>query len=52
MEQVKLQLSRTPRALPKVKINPNVMSIFDFQYEDFELVGYEPYPHIKGDVAV
>jgi thymidylate synthase len=52
LEQVKLQLSREPRALPKMQINPKVDSIFDFQYEDFELTGYDPYPHIKGEVAV
>lgn len=52
LEQVELQLSRTPRPLPKMKINPNVKSIFDFKFEDFELVGYDPHPHIKGDVAV
>jgi len=51
-EQVKLQLSRTPRALPTLKINPEVTSIFDFKYEDFELVDYNPYPHIKAKVAV
>lgn len=52
LEQVKLQLSREPRALPQMKINPEVKSIFDFQYEDFELTGYDPHPHIKGVVAV
>lgn len=52
LEQVKLQLTRTPRPLPEMKINPDVKSIFDFRYEDFELVGYNPHPHIKGDVAV
>ena len=52
LEQVELQLSREPRALPKMKINPNVKSIFDFKYEDFELVDYDPHPHIKGVVAV
>lgn len=51
-EQVELQLSRSPRPLPKMKINPNVKSIFDFKYEDFELVGYDPHPHIKGEVAI
>jgi len=51
-EQVKLQLSREPRPYPKLKLNPAVRSIFDFQYEDFELVGYEPYPSIKAPVAV
>lgn len=52
VEQVKLQLSRTPKKLPVMKINPNVKSIFDFQFEDFELTDYNPDPHIKGDVAV
>ncbi len=52
MEQAALQLSRDPRPLPEMKINPNVKSIFDFKYEDFELVNYEPHPHIKGEVAV
>jgi len=51
-EQVKLQLSREPRPLPKMIINPQVKSIFDFKFEDFELIGYDPYPHIKGEVAV
>lgn len=52
LEQVQLQLTREPRALPKIKINPDVKSIFDFKYEDFELVDYDPHPHIKGVVAV
>ena len=52
LEQVKLQLSREPRSLPRMKINPNVKNIFDFQYEDFELEAYDPHPHIKGEVAV
>ena len=52
VDQVKLQLSRTPKKLPIMKINPNVKSIFDFQFEDFELTEYNPDPHIKGDVAV
>ena len=50
-EQVDEQLSRTPRALPKMKINPNVKSIFDFKYEDFELEGYDPYPTIKAPMS-
>ena len=51
-EQVQLQLSRTPRSLPTMKINPNVKSIFDFHYEDFELENYNPWPHISGAVSV
>lgn len=52
LEQARLQLTREPRKLPKMKINPDVKSIFDFQYEDFELVGYDPHPHIKATVSV
>jgi thymidylate synthase len=52
LEQVKLQLTREPRALPKMTINPDVKNIFDFKYEDFELTDYNPHPHIKGVVAV
>ncbi len=52
LEQADEQLRRTPRALPQMKINPAVTSIFDFRYEDFELVGYEPLPHIAAPVAV
>jgi thymidylate synthase len=52
LEQVKLQLSRTPRQLPKMKINPEVSSIFDFSYEDFELLGYDPHPPIRAQVAI
>ncbi len=51
-EQVKEQLSREPRALPTMKINPNVKSIFDFSFDDFVLENYNPHPHIKGIVAV
>ena len=51
-EQVKLQLSRTPRKLPTMKINPNVKEIDDFKFEDFTLEGYDPWPTIKADVAV
>lgn len=51
-EQVATQLSREPRKLPKMKINPDVKSIFDFKYEDFELVDYDPYPRIPAPVAV
>ena len=52
MEQVELQLTRTPRALPTMKINPTVKDILDFKYEDFTLEGYDPYPGIKAPVAV
>jgi thymidylate synthase len=52
LEQVKIQLSREPYPLPQMKINPNVKSIFGFNYDDFELVNYQAHPHIKGDVAV
>lgn len=52
MEQVNLQLSREFRALPQMKINPDVKNIFEFKYEDFELVGYDPHPTIKAPVAV
>jgi thymidylate synthase len=52
MDQVKKQLSRTPRALPTMKINPDVKDIFDFTIDDFELVNYDPCPAIKGSVAV
>lgn len=52
LEQVNLQLSREPMALPKMKINPDVKSIFDFKYEDFELTDYQSHPHIKGKVSV
>jgi thymidylate synthase len=51
-EQVDLQLSRTPRALPMMKINPDVKDIFSFKYEDFHLEGYDPWPAIKAPVAV
>lgn len=52
LEQADLQLSREPRPLPTMTINPNVSSIFDFKYEDFTLSGYDPHPHIKAPVAV
>lgn len=51
-EQVEEQLSRTPRPLPKMEINPDVKSIFDFKFEDFKLVDYDPLPHIKAQVSV
>jgi thymidylate synthase len=52
MEQVKLQLSRAPRELPVMKINPHVKNIFSFKYSDFSLENYNPHPPIKGEVAV
>jgi thymidylate synthase len=52
MEQAHLQLSRSPRPLPVMKINPDVKDIFGFTYEDFALQGYDPHPHIKAEVAV
>lgn len=52
LEQVKLQLSRTPRPLPRMIINPDVKDLLDFRYEDFTLEGYDPWPHIAGVVAV
>jgi thymidylate synthase len=52
MEQVELQLSRDPRPLPTMEINPAIKDIFSFTYEDFNLINYDPHPHIKGAVAV
>ena len=52
IEQAQLQLTRTPRPLPRMLINPDVKDIFAFRYEDFQLEGYDPWPHIKADVAV
>lgn len=52
MEQVELQLSRTPKALPTLKMNPEIKDLFDFTFDDFELVGYEPDAHISAPVAV
>ena len=52
LDQVHEQLSREPRALPTMQINPDVKNIFDFKYEDFTLTGYDPHPHIKGVVSV
>lgn len=52
IEQTQLQLSRDQRPLPQMKINPDVKDIFAFQLEDFELLNYDPHPHIKAEVAV
>jgi thymidylate synthase len=52
LEQARLQLSREPRPLPAMKLNPEVRSIFEFKYEDFELLNYDPHPHIAAPVAV
>uniref|UniRef100_UPI0040281474 thymidylate synthase n=1 Tax=Phocaeicola plebeius TaxID=310297 RepID=UPI0040281474 len=52
LEQVDLQLTRTPRPLPTMKINPDVKDIFSFHYEDFQLENYDPWPHIAGKVSV
>lgn len=52
IEQVELQLTREPKPLPKMKLNPAVTNIFDFTFDDFELVDYEAHPHIKGEVSV
>jgi thymidylate synthase len=52
LDQARLQLARDPRPLPTMRLNPEVTSLFDFVYEDFRLEGYEPYPHIKAQVAV
>ena len=52
LDQVHLQLTREPRPLPTMHINPERKSIFDFEYEDFRLEGYDPHPHIKGEVSV
>lgn len=52
LDQARLQLTRDPRPLPRMIINPDVKSIFDFRYEDFQLEGYDPHPHIKAEVSV
>jgi thymidylate synthase len=52
LEQARLQLSRDFRPLPQMKINPEVKDLFEFKYEDFELINYDPHPHIKAEVAV
>jgi thymidylate synthase len=51
-DQVELQLSRAPKPLPTLKLNPNISDLFDFKYEDIEVLNYDPYPGIKGAVAV
>jgi thymidylate synthase len=52
VEQARLQLGRQPRPLPTMRLNPEVASIFDFRFSDFELVGYDPHPHIPAPIAV
>ncbi len=52
IEQARLQLTRTPRQLPAMRLNPDVKNIFDFVYEDFTLENYDPWPHIKADISV
>lgn len=52
IEQARLQLTRTPRSLPAMRLNPDVKNIFDFVYEDFTLENYDPWPHIKADISV
>jgi thymidylate synthase len=52
LDQAREQLARTPRALPRMKLNLDITSIFDFTYDDFVLEGYDPHPHIKAAVAV
>jgi thymidylate synthase len=52
LEQARLQLARMPRPLPQMVLNPAVVDLFAFRYEDFSLEGYDPHPHIKAEVAV
>jgi len=52
LDQARLQLSRTPRPLPTMKLNPDVHSIFDFVYDDFAIEGYDPHPAIRAEVSV
>ena len=52
IDQCKLQLSRTPRQLPRLRLNPDVKNLFDFTYEDIEILNYDPYPAIKGEVSI
>jgi thymidylate synthase len=51
-DQIELQLSRDPKTLPTLKLNPNISDLFDFKYEDIEVMNYDPHPGIKGAVAV
>jgi thymidylate synthase len=52
IDQVKLQLSREPRSLPNLKMNPDKKDIFSFEFDDFELEKYDPHPHIKGAISI
>lgn len=52
IEQARLQLTREPRPLPTMRINPDIKDLLDFQYEDFQLENYDPWPHIKAEVSV
>jgi len=52
VDQAKEQLSREPRALPQLKLNPDIKSIYDFDFPDFEIVDYDPYPSIKAPIAI
>ena len=52
LDQARLQLTRTPRVLPVMRLNPDVKDLFAFRYEDFELVNYDPWPHISAQVSV
>lgn len=52
LDQARLQITRTPRPLPKMRLNPDVKNLFDFHYEDFQLEGYDPWPHISAQVSV
>ena len=52
LDQARLQLTRTPRPRPTMRLNPAVTDLFSFRYEDFELSGYDPHPHIKAEVSV
>ncbi len=52
IEQVKLQISREPRKLPQLQLNQNVKNLFDFNFDDFQIVNYDPHPHIKGEISV